>query len=206
MSTTCPKCSKENAEGAARCTGCGADLVPTPPAKEARSRPGAPRSRVGVRTWAYRAVVTLILLALVVTQAKLWLTRRDLRAARGDLEHARVTIEQAVSGGGGILPEMHLLPPDGQPTRLGKKLAQCLVEEVTFAGSQVTLRVSNPSGAATQPFVRVVLFDAYGRQVSDGVVVDFRSRSFRPAEAKSLSDRVDLPAPRPRYFLVTDRQ
>lgn len=209
MSATCPRCNTENADGAARCTGCGTDLVPAAsatPAAEAPSRPGVRRARAGIGVWGYRVAIALLLLALVVAQAKLWLTRGDLRTAQGALEHARVTIEQAVTGSGGVLPEMRLLPPDGQPVRLGKKLAQCLVEEVTFAGSQVTVRISNPSGTATQPVVRVVLFDAYGHQVSDGNIVAFRSRSFAQAEAKTLTEGVRMPSPRPRYFLITDRQ
>jgi len=207
MPITCPQCSKENAEDAGRCAGCGADLMPgaTPAPAAAGPKRGKSRAAAGIAAWAYRGAIALLLVALIVAQAKLWRARGDLRAAQGDLEHARVTIEQAVTGGGGLLPEMHLVPADGQPVRLGKKLAQCLVEEVTFAGSQVTVRISNPSSVATQPFVRVVLFNAYGHQVGDGTVVEFRSRSFATAEAKTLGERVRMPNPRPRYFLITDR-
>ena len=208
MPITCPQCKSHNPEGAASCAACSAALPAAgflEPAASAKPAPRTPAGRAPGRAglWGYRLAVVVLLLALAAAQVKLGSTRADLRDAREDLDHARVTLELAITGD--QLPDLRLVPPDGQPIRVGKKLAQCLVEEVTFAGSQVTVRISNPTGAPTQPFVRVVLFDDYGHEVSDGAIVAYRSRSLASAEAKTLTERVQTPTPRPRYFRVTDQ-
>lgn len=156
--------------------------------------------------WLYRTAAAVFFVLLLTVQARLMLVNRDMAGVTSRLETARATIEQAVTSGAEDLRQMHLVPPDGQAVPLGLKLSTCDVEEICFHGSDVTLRIANPGAAATRPFARVRLFDADGRQVGEGNVVEYRTDSLKPGEKRAVTDHVSSAGDAPRYFVVDEKR
>ncbi|MBI3944303.1 MAG: zinc ribbon domain-containing protein [Armatimonadetes bacterium] len=212
MPNPCPQCRTENPRGAAKCAQCGAAL-PTSAAgtresrapRESRPIPEPRKPRGGLSRfalWAYRAAAVALLIGWGFTGVRLMLTERDLTRAQAQLANARILIERTVLGEESLLPKMRLVPPDGQPVIIDADMGDCRVEEILFHGDEVTLRIANNGTLATRPFVRVTLFDAYGREVGRGAVVDYRSASFQASDRRSVTARVRAAEGRARYFVL----